>query len=135
MLRFDMNVPRLIMISIALLVSFVIAPVSWAQSALPIYVVNEIDVHDAPAFQDYSTRQGKLVEAYGGKFMVRGGPITDIAGSAPKRVAIYVFESMSKMQAWQNAPEQKELNAIRDKASTFRSFAVQGCAECVAFNK
>jgi uncharacterized protein (DUF1330 family) len=130
-----MNLVRLMMIATAFSAGFASIPATSAQSPTPVYVVNEIDVRDAPAFQDYSARQGKLVESYGGKFLVRGGTITDIAGTPPKRVAVYVFESMSKMQAWQNAPEQKELSVIRDKASTFRSFAVEACAECVAFNK
>jgi uncharacterized protein (DUF1330 family) len=41
-------------------------------------------------------------------------------------VAIYTFESMEKMQAWCDSAQYKELIAIRDQASNFRSFAVEG---------
>lgn len=47
-----------------------------------------------------------------------------------RRITIYVFDSMAKVNAWQKAPEQKELAAIRDKSSSFRSYVVEGCAGC-----
>jgi len=46
------------------------------------------------------------------------------------RVAIYVFDSLAKANAWHDAPEQKELVALRDKSSNFRSYIVEGCATC-----
>jgi len=41
-------------------------------------------------------------------------------------VAIYTFESLEKMQAWRDSAPYKELIAIRDQSSNFRSFAVEG---------
>jgi uncharacterized protein (DUF1330 family) len=102
--------------------------------AQPAYVAAEIDVHDPAVFAQYSERQGKLVAKYGGKFMVRGGEMVEINGAMPKRFTLYVFDSMDKVKAWKNDPEQKELNALRDKASTFRAFAAEGCSDCAAFN-
>src|SRR5215831_14842608 len=101
------------------------------QKAQPAYVIAEIDVHDPAGFGQYSERQGKLVAKYGGKFMVRGGKIAEINGALPKRFTVYVFDTMEKVNAWKNDPEQKELIALRDKSSTFRSFAVEGCSDCV----
>jgi uncharacterized protein (DUF1330 family) len=37
-----------------------------------------------------------------------------------------MFESTEKMQAWRDSPQYKELIAIRDKSSNFRSFAIEG---------
>jgi len=101
--------------------------------AQPAYVIAEIDVHDPAGFAQYSERQGKLVAKYGGKFMVRGGKVVEINGALPKRFTVYVFDTMEKVNAWKNDPEQKELIALRDKSSTFRSFAVEGCSDCAAF--
>ncbi len=41
---------------------------------------------------------------------------------------MYVFESMDKLRAWQNAPEQKDLALLRDRSSDFHAFAVEGLA-------
>jgi uncharacterized protein (DUF1330 family) len=99
----------------------------------PAYVFAEIDVHDPAGFAQYSQRQGKLVAKYGGKFMVRGGKMVEINGALPKRFTVYVFDSVDKVNAWKDDPEQKELIPLRDKSSSFRSFAVEGCADCAPF--
>lgn len=101
-----------------------------SQPLTPAYVVNEIEVTDPAGFASYATRQGALIERFGGRFLARGGKVDSVVGALPQRVTIYVFDSMAKAQAWRDAPEQKDLAAIRDKASHFRSFMVEGCASC-----
>jgi uncharacterized protein (DUF1330 family) len=60
-------------------------------------------------------------------FLVQGGALHPIEGAPPApRVVIYNFDSVDKLQAWRNGPEQKELIAMRDRSSHFRSFAVEG---------
>ena len=81
---------------------------------------------DQPSFKGYADRQEVLVKKHGGRFIVRGGSVIAMDGTAPKRVTEYVFEDTEHFKAWQNEPEQKELSSIRDKASTFNSFAVEG---------
>ena len=98
-----------------------------AQAKPPVYIVAEIDVTDPATYQTYVDRNGALVQSFGGRFLARGGKTEAIAGPAPRgRVALYTFESMEKMQAWRDSAQYKELIAIRDQSSTFRSFAVEG---------
>lgn len=100
-----------------------------AANAAPAYVVNEIEVTDPATFQTYQTRQGALIQSFGGRFLARGGAAESIAGSPVKtRIVIYAFDSADKLHAWRDAPEQAELVALRDKSSHFRSFAVEGLA-------
>jgi uncharacterized protein (DUF1330 family) len=97
----------------------------------PAYVVNEIEVTDQAGFATYAKHQGALIDKFGGRFLARGGKAEAVAGTPlPRRITIYVFDNMEKAQAWHDAPEQKELAAIRDKTSNFRSFIVEGCADC-----
>ena len=98
-----------------------------AQAQPPVDVVAEIEVTDSTTYQTYVDRNGALVQSFGGRFLARGGKTEAIAGPPPRgRVAIYTFESMEKMQAWRDSALYKELIAIRDKSSNFRSFAVEG---------
>jgi uncharacterized protein (DUF1330 family) len=97
-----------------------------AQAKPPVYVINEIEVTDPAGFKTYADRMGALVTSMGGKFIVRGGKTETLDGATPGRVTVYVFDSMEKMQAWHDSPAAKELKAIRDKASKFRAFAVEG---------
>jgi len=101
-----------------------------AEGKVPAYVINEVSVTEPAGFATYATRQGALIEKFGGRFLARGGKADAVAGALPSRVTIYVFDSLEKAQAWHNAPEQEELVAIRDKSSSFRSFIVEGCAAC-----
>ena len=98
-----------------------------AQAKPPVYVVADIEVTDPATYQTYVDRNGALVQSFGGRFLARGGKTEAIAGPSPRgRVAIYTFDSMEKMQAWRDSAQYKELIAIRDKSSNFRSFAVEG---------
>jgi uncharacterized protein (DUF1330 family) len=98
-----------------------------AQAKPPVYVVAEIEVTDSTTYQTYVDRNGALVQSFGGRFLARGGKTEAIAGPPPRgRDAIYTFESMAKMPAWRDSAQYKELIAIRDKSSNFRSFAVEG---------
>ena len=96
------------------------------KSAVPVYVVNEVDVTDQAGFKTYSERQEVLIKKNGGRYIIRGGKINAIDGTPPKRFTIYVFDNVEKMQSWQNDPAQKELMAMRSKIAKFRSFAVEG---------
>ncbi|WP_164934284.1 DUF1330 domain-containing protein [Bradyrhizobium guangzhouense] len=101
-----------------------------AEGNAPAYVINEISVSDPAGFASYATQEGALIDKFGGRFLSRGGKTAVVAGELPKRVTIYVFDSLERAQAWRDAPEQKQLVAIRDKASSFRSFIVEGCGAC-----
>jgi uncharacterized protein (DUF1330 family) len=99
-----------------------------AKAKPPVYVINEIDVSDPAGFKTYADRMGDLITSMGGKFIIRGGKTETLDGAPPKRVTVYVFDSMEKVQAWHNSAGAKELKAIRDKSSNFRAFAVEGIA-------
>ena len=118
-------------LTIALIAGAVLGGVAiqWlhAQVKPPVYVVAEIEVTDPATYQTYVDRNGALVQSFGGRFLARGGKTEAIAGPPPRgRVAIYTFESMEKMQAWRDSAQYKNLIAIRDQSSNFRSFAVEG---------
>ena len=94
-------------------------PAAHAQSKSPMYVINQIEVTDQAGFKVYADRQEVLIKKHGGRFIVRGGSVIAMEGTAPKRVTEYVFEDTEHFKAWQNEPEQKDLSSIRDKASKF----------------
>jgi uncharacterized protein (DUF1330 family) len=98
-----------------------------AQAKPPIYVVNELEVTDQSGFKTYAEHQAVLIKKNGGRYIVRGGKVTAIEGTTPKRSTIYVFDSMDKFQAWRAESEQKELMVSRDKVAKFTSsYAVEG---------
>jgi uncharacterized protein (DUF1330 family) len=108
-----------------LVTGFTIALIGAAR-AMPVYVVDEVEVTDPAVYKGYVERQVPLIKAGGGRFVVQGGALTPIEGAPPApRVVIYVFDSPEKLQAWRSGPEQKELIALRNRSSHFRSYSVE----------
>lgn len=117
------------LIALGLTIGFGGVQAAHAQSKSPMYVINQIEVSDQAAFKVYADRQEVLIKKHGGRFIVRGGNVIAMEGTAPKRLTEYVFEDTEHFKAWLNEPEQKELSSSRDKASKFNSFAVEGLAQ------
>jgi uncharacterized protein (DUF1330 family) len=97
-----------------------------AQSKSPAYFVAEIDVTDADIYKTYVERNTSIVNAHGGRFLVRGGKTTAMDGEPPKRVVIIAWENDDKAKAWYTSAAYKEIIPIRDKAAKFRGFIAEG---------
>jgi len=99
-----------------------------AQAKPPIYYVAEIDVSNLDAYtKEYAPKAQALIKASGGRLLAAGQNVTSIEGApAKKRVAIQVWDSMEKIQAWRNSAEFKEIRKIGEKYAKFRSFTVEG---------
>ena len=99
-----------------------------AQAKPKIYYVAEIDVTDIDAYtKEYAPKAQAIIKAAGGQFLAAGQKVTSIEGAPPKpRVAIQVWDSMEKIQAWRNSADYKEIRKIGDKYAKFRAFTVEG---------
>jgi uncharacterized protein (DUF1330 family) len=64
--------------------------------------------------------------AFGGQYLVRAENITNLDGIPPKRFVVIAFDSMDRAKAWSSSPSQKEVDALRMKATKSRQFLVEG---------
>ena len=98
-----------------------------AQAKPPVYTVTEIDVTNVDAYmKEYVPIVQPIIKKGGGKLLAASLKITAIEGTAPKRVAINVWDSLEKAQALYTSPEYKEAQKIGDKYAKFRRYAVEG---------
>jgi uncharacterized protein (DUF1330 family) len=99
-----------------------------AQAKPPIYYIAEIEVTNLDAYKkEYAPKAQALIKKHGGRFLAAGEKVTAIEGQPPKtRVALQVWDSMEKIQAWRNSAELKELRKIGDKYAKFRAYTVEG---------
>jgi uncharacterized protein (DUF1330 family) len=65
------------------------------------------------------------VAAFGGQYLVRSENAVAIDGTPPRRFVVIAFDSMDKAKAWSTSPGQKEVDAIRMKATKSRQFLVE----------
>ncbi len=75
-------------------------------------------------FKTLLLKEPQAVAAFGGRFVARTNYITG-DGVAPLRFVIIAFDSVQKAQNWNNSAAQTEINAIRMKSTTSRSFIVE----------
>lgn len=102
-----------------------------AQAKPPAIVVVDIsEITDAEAFKAIGQRTNEAATAVfkdlGGRYIARTAKITALDGTAPQRFVVIAFDSMEKAQTWKNSPAQKEVDAVRMKATKSRSFVVEG---------
>ncbi|MGH6816736.1 MAG: DUF1330 domain-containing protein [Hyphomicrobiaceae bacterium] len=100
----------------------------YAQAKPPVYIIAEIDVTNVEAYtKEYAPKVQAIIKAAGGRILAAGQKVTALEGEPPKsRVAVQVWDSMEKVQAWRNSAENKEVRKIGDKYAKFRVFAVEG---------
>ena len=101
-----------------------------AQAKAPGFIVAEIDVSNTEGYsKEFLPKAGPALEAFGAKFLVRGGKNVAIDGAAPpQRVIVSQFESLEKAVAAYKSPAYLEARKIGDKYAKFRIFAVEGVA-------
>jgi uncharacterized protein (DUF1330 family) len=90
------------------------------------YMVAEMDVTDAEAYEAYKAAAGELITRYGGRYLSRGGPSAVLEGEAPKRVVIVVFDSIEAAQRWYRSDDYQAARRLRDGAAKARLFVVEG---------
>ena len=101
-----------------------------AQAKPPVYYIAEVDVTNQEGYvKEYVPKVQATIKASGGRVLA-AGKVIPIEGAPPKpRVAVSMWDSVEKIQAWRNSKEYKENRKIGDKYAKFRSFAVEGVSQ------
>jgi uncharacterized protein (DUF1330 family) len=100
-----------------------------AQSVPKASIVTEVDViGNMDVFlKDYAAHVQATVDAFGGRYLVRGGRNLGIEGEPPKgRIVISEFASFEKARAWRDSPEYKKIAMVREREAKSRMYIVEG---------
>ena len=91
------------------------------------YIVVEVDVKDAERFAHYRTMVPASLEAYGGKFLVRGGATEILEGSwQPPRIVVLEFDSVEQAKRWWDSDEYREARDLRQACADTKMIVVEG---------
>jgi len=94
---------------------------------LPAYLIVDNEITDPKAYDEYRRQVVPLIGRFGGRFLVRGGPMLHLEGDwKPQRLVIIEFPSMDALQAWYRSPEYAPMRALRQSASTGSLVVVDG---------
>lgn len=78
------------------------------------YVVANVSVEDAVAYEGYRSRTAAIIEQYGGRFLVRGGAVEVREGDPGiSRLVILEFPSVEAARTFYDSPEYQGILPIR----------------------
>jgi len=94
------------------------------------YLVVEVEVHDPARYEDYKAMVPPSLEAYGGRFLVRGGKVETLEGDwAPQRFVMVQFPSLEQARAWWASEGYADAKALRQATATTQMIVVEGVAD------
>jgi uncharacterized protein (DUF1330 family) len=94
---------------------------------MPVYLIIEIAVKDRELYEEYVAKLPAIIEAYGGKYLARGGRVTPMMGGwNPERVILIQFDSIEKVQSCFQSKGYLEIAPLRDQSTTARSIIIEG---------
>jgi uncharacterized protein (DUF1330 family) len=94
---------------------------------MPAYIIVDLEITDAALFEQYRAAVPATINAYGGKYLVRGGAYETLEGSwQPKRVIVLQFDSMARLKEWYGSKEYAPLIALRKTCAKANVIAIEG---------
>jgi uncharacterized protein (DUF1330 family) len=85
-------------------------------SGAPAYVISEVEVRDPALAARYRELAAASIEAYGGRYVVRGAQPDALEGEWPpaRRLVIVEFASREQAERWYRSEEYAQALALRD---------------------
>ena len=95
---------------------------------LPAFLIIEIAaVEDPELYAKYRASVSRNLDAGGGRYLVRGGPIEILEGDwRPNRIVVVRFDSADKARAWWNSSEYAQLKKMRQRSTRTNMILVEG---------
>ena len=91
------------------------------------YILVDITIHDAEGYEGYKKLTPASIEAYEGKFIVRGAKTETLEGDwQPGRFVIIEFPSLEKAKAWWASEEYAPAKALRQANAETKMIVVEG---------
>ncbi len=82
------------------------------------YIVVQVNVEDTVKYEEYKKHVPATIEAYGGRFLVRGGETEVLEGDwNPGRFVILEFDSVQRAKEWWSSDEYRGPKELRQQAS------------------
>lgn len=93
------------------------------------YVIARIEVTDPADYATYASRTVALAEAAGGRFLVKGGAMTQVEGAGPERHVIIAFPDRAAAEAFYASPGYQAILPVALRSSRRDLVIVDGVEE------
>ena len=94
---------------------------------MPAYMIARVDVTDPERLGDYLAHTPRILDRFGGRFIVRGAPVTTVEGpQETNRIVVIEFPTVEAAHEFYDCDEYGLAKAIRLEASTGQFIIVDG---------
>ena len=91
------------------------------------FIVAEVEVTDPEKFEEYRKLVPPTIEAFGGRYVVRGGAVDSREGDwRPKRLVIIEFDDVDRAREWHESNLYAPARALREASANTRMILVEG---------
>ena len=91
------------------------------------YLIARIDVTDPERYEAYKQLAPAAIDAFGGRYLVRGGAHETVEGDVEdRRLVVLEFPDLDTARAFYHSPEYTAARAVRDGAATGQFVIVEG---------
>ncbi|MEO8077248.1 MAG: DUF1330 domain-containing protein [Acidobacteriota bacterium] len=91
------------------------------------YVIVHVEVTNPAEYEQYKKMSPTSIEAYGGRFLARGGATEVLEGHwQPKRLVLLEFPSAEVARTWWASPEYAPAKALRDATANSELVLIEG---------
>ena len=91
------------------------------------YVLIDSEVTDEAVYAEFLERVPATVDAYGGKYLARGGATEVMEGDWTPHFAVVVeFDNVERAKTWLSSPEYTEVKEIRLRSANTTVVVVEG---------
>jgi len=91
------------------------------------YLFASVEVTDPAGYEEYRRQVPAVIEAYGGRYLVRGGAAERLEGEGMlDRLVILEFPDMARLKAFYQSAQYQPLLAIRRRTARSNLVAVEG---------
>ena len=94
------------------------------------FLVDILAIKDAAKMARYRSQVAPVVEQFGGRYLVIGGPFHVVEGSyQPTFPVLIEFPTMEDARRWYDSEEYRELKDLRLEATVSNAFFMEGTAD------
>lgn len=91
------------------------------------YVIVDIQISDPVTYEEYRKQAAGTVEAFGGRYIARGGTVETLEGDwVPGRTVLLEFPTLQRAKEWWGSDLYAPIRALRQRSARSRMIVVQG---------
>lgn len=91
------------------------------------FIIVDVSILNKEEYKTYVSLTPATIEAFGGKFIVRGGKAETLEGDwAPGRIVVLEFSDYAQAKAWWDSEMYAPAKSIRQRAAKTQMILVEG---------